>query len=250
MVGMFAGRRTRLAVAAVAVTLIIVAGDAGLVAAPAGADVAPQRVDGSAQVHWRLAVDVLDMEGTYATSSQLGQGTVQVGISANFGGSIGIVLVRSDGMRMTGSGSYGDLPNLVVNLSGALDIQSASLTLTQLSRTTDPDNPSTGTATYGVQGLLSPADNWSPSTTTTSAATTTSPTISSSTTSDPATTLAPLGTTKASSSVPTFSVAPAAHGQQSLPKTGAPTSPVGLFALSLILVGAATARSRGRSRKV
>jgi hypothetical protein len=234
--------------------MITVAGGAGTATAPAGAEVVAQPVDGLVQVRWQFETDVMLMDGTYTTSSQLDQGTIQVGISANFGGSVAVVLVRSDGMRMTGPGIYSDLPNVVVNLSGTSDVQSASLTLTQLSKTTDPDSPhpgyATGTATFGVQGWLTPADSGSLSTTTTSSTSTTfASTTTSSVPADPTTTVAPLHTTEESTSASPVTVASTANGQQSLPRTGAPTAPVGFFALILILAGGATACSRRRSHK-
>jgi hypothetical protein len=138
-------------VSAISVVLAMIAGG-GLIAPPrAGAALAPQPVEGLVQVKWFFGVDQTSWSGTYTTSSQLGQGTVTAQFSPINNSQV--VFVRSDGMQMTGQASS-VTPNIVVNLTGTADIQSATLTLTQLSLTQDPNDPHTGVAEYQLQGLL------------------------------------------------------------------------------------------------
>jgi hypothetical protein len=118
----------------------------------ASAAVPRQAVDGLVQVHWDMGVDAGSMNGWYATSSQLGRGT----IAETYGVPLGsqFTLVRSDGMRMTGQSSFPASGPL--NLTGTADVQSASLTLTQLSRTPDPNHFYEGVAVYRLQGWVYP----------------------------------------------------------------------------------------------
>jgi hypothetical protein len=156
-------RGTRFVFGTVAAMLALAAGGSPIATPPAGADVASRTVDGLVQLHWALGIDFGSMDGTYTTSSQLGQGSMHETQSANFGGSVDFVFVRSDGMRMSGAGKY-DLSNLpdidfVVNLTGTSDIESASLELTQVSDGHIGPN-STGDAEFRVQGWIYPRRPW------------------------------------------------------------------------------------------
>jgi len=132
----------------------LVAGCGLFAAPPASGLLVHQAVDGLVQIHWFFGVDTGTMDGTYATSSQLGRGTLHISTSANFGGSINTVLVRSDGMRMTGreAPDVNGFPNLVVNLTGTADIESASLTLTQVGGT--HLQVGSGDAVFHLQGSI------------------------------------------------------------------------------------------------
>jgi hypothetical protein len=132
--------------------LAIIAGG-GLLAAPAaGASIAHETVDGLVQVEWQMGVDTFSMSGTYTTSSQLGQGTIEAGsVDAH---AFQFILVRSDGMQMTGQSLSVGANTISVNLTGTSDIKSANLTLTLLSRTPDADNPHTGVAQFQLQGSI------------------------------------------------------------------------------------------------